>query len=227
MKRLTYTVVTVFSLLSVMKASATSDCDDLLSKLDVKKIVVQEAERVSFPPELALAVARVESGFMPCAISRAGAVGVMQLLPTTARHEFGLQYDELFYTRLNINTGIRYLKNLHARYGRLDISLSHYHGGAGVRLGDGTLRVIPGTRNYVNRVLHYARYYSRSPLITKVDWTRYHSYLHPEAPVSYPVESWRASSEHFSHKYSGKYYALKQRDRARRDAVRRWERIYH
>jgi len=52
---------------------------------DIKRIIVEEAENSRVPTALALAVARIESDFDPNALSSAGARGVMQIMPATAR----------------------------------------------------------------------------------------------------------------------------------------------
>tara|TARA_B100000315_G_scaffold260857_1_gene326436 strand:- start:8524 stop:9525 length:1002 start_codon:yes stop_codon:yes gene_type:complete len=101
-----------------------------VSRAEIKKIVVEEAQNSSVPPALALAVAKVESDFNPTALSTAGARGVMQLMPKTAKDEFGVDKDELWQARLNIQLGIDYLAKLRRQYGgNWELALSHYNGG--------------------------------------------------------------------------------------------------
>lgn len=117
-------------------------------------MVVQEALRSDrVPASLALAVAQAESDFVADAVSSAGARGVMQIMPATARGEFGVAADELWNPRLNIQLGVAFLDGLIERYdGRWDLALSHYNGGS--RVGSGKeARVIPATRAYVDKVL--------------------------------------------------------------------------
>ena len=125
----------------------------------IMRMVADEALRQGLAPELALAVAHAESHFRPTAVSRAGARGVMQIMPRTARDLYGLGPEALFDPAINIRTGIHYLRRLIRTYGRKTIALSHYNGGSGVRSADGRLRVLPATRGYVRRVLSLeARY---------------------------------------------------------------------
>lgn len=128
--------------------------------LDVQRMVVEEAVNSRVPPSLALAVARVESNFQPTALSPAGARGVMQLMPKTARDVFGVGQDQLWNARLNIRLGIAFLEQLYDQYGqRWDLALSHYNGGT---LAGGSGRTaIPHsfTRKYVADVLHWQRVY--------------------------------------------------------------------
>jgi len=119
----------------------------------VKTIVVEEARALGVDPALALAIAQVESDFNPNAVSHVGARGVMQIMPKTAKDEFGLNPSILFDARINIRTGITFIKQLKQRYGDIEFALSHYNGGSRVTGPDGQLRVIPATRGYVDKVL--------------------------------------------------------------------------
>jgi len=129
------------------------------SRNNIKKIIVEEAMNSIVPAELALAVAKVESDFNPAALSSAGARGVMQIMPRTARGEFGISDEELWNARLNIQLGIDYLAQLYRQYGgRWDLALSHYNGGT--LRGHGS-RAKPHryTRNYVRSVNRWWRRY--------------------------------------------------------------------
>ncbi len=121
---------------------------------DIQHMVVEEAARAGLSPELALAVAKVESGFNAAALSSAGARGVMQIMPATARGEFGVGADLLWSPAVNIRLGVAYLKGLLDYYGREEFALSHYNGGS--RVGPPPYsQVIPETRDYVNAVLSW------------------------------------------------------------------------
>ena len=126
----------------------------------LQRLVVEEALATArVPPSLALAVARVESNFRDDALSSAGARGVMQIMPATARGEYGVGADELWNARLNIQLGIDFLDRLIARYGgRWDLALSHYNGGSVA--GEGArARPLAATRDYVDTVLSWERRY--------------------------------------------------------------------
>lgn len=121
---------------------------------DIQSRIVAEAKRQNMPPSLALAIAKVESNFNSHALSGAGARGVMQIMPRTAEHVFGVPRSRLFEPDVNITLGVKFIKKLLERYdGRLDIALSHYNGGSGVKNRLGEFRVIPATRLYVDKVL--------------------------------------------------------------------------
>ncbi len=126
---------------------------------EIKALVVEEAERMRISPSLALAVAHAESNFNPRAQSRAGARGVMQIMPATARYEYGIKPALLWNPRINVRLGLHFLKRLLDRYrGRVDLALSYYNGGSAV--GDlPSARVIPATRSYVYRVQRLRAHY--------------------------------------------------------------------
>ncbi|WP_299071851.1 lytic transglycosylase domain-containing protein [uncultured Paraglaciecola sp.] len=127
---------------------------------EIKKIVIEQAKIIGVEPALALGIARVESNFNPLALSSAGAKGVMQIMPQTAKLEFGVPSYKLYNPTTNIKIGIEFIKHLIEVYdGRVDIALSHYNGGSRVRSATGELGVIPATKQYVRSVLQYAHQY--------------------------------------------------------------------
>ncbi len=126
----------------------------------VMALVVREANDLGVSPSLALAVAHTESNFNPRALSASGARGVMQIMPATARGEYGIAPDRLWDPRTNIRLGLHFLKRLQRRYGRTDLALSHYNGGSAVGRPP-RARIIPATRPYVARVQRLQAMYRR------------------------------------------------------------------
>lgn len=127
---------------------------------EVLKILEEETRHSNVSLALAKAVAKVESGFRSNALSPAGARGVMQIMPATARGEFGVDPDTLWDPRVNIRLGVRFLGQLIDRYGSVDIALSHYNGGS--RVGPpGRAKVIPATQPYVDAVNAWMTFYLR------------------------------------------------------------------
>jgi hypothetical protein len=144
----------------VCTLAQTAGADD---QRRVQRIVAEEAvENGTVPVSLALAVARVESNFDPRAHSHAGARGVMQIMPATARGEFGVRAKELWHPRTNARLGVRYLAKLYYHYGhRWDLALSHYNGGGLKRDRRGSWIPHSYTRSYVSNVLQHSRRYER------------------------------------------------------------------
>jgi soluble lytic murein transglycosylase-like protein len=101
---------------------------------------------------LVRAVIVVESGFNPKAVSRKGAVGLMQLLPATAQR-YGVK--DRFDPEQNVRAGVHYLHDLLARYGsNIELALAAYNAGedAVERYGR-QIPPFPETRNYVPSVM--------------------------------------------------------------------------
>ncbi len=153
----------LFALLCSLGLSACADAAStsrpVTNKAEIKRMVVVEARAMGVPPDLALAMAHAESSFDPLAHSHAGARGVMQIMPATARGEYGIEADALWDPRLNVRLGLHFMRRLIDRYqGRVDLALSYYNGGSRVgRLPNA--RVIPATRRYVARVLQLRDHY--------------------------------------------------------------------
>jgi len=116
----------------------------------VEKLVREAADRHQVDPALVRAVIETESNWNPSAVSRKGALGLMQLIPTTAQR-FGA--DDAFSPKQNVDAGVRYLKTLLERYnGNLDLALAAYNAGEGAVDRAHGVPAYRETRNYVQRV---------------------------------------------------------------------------
>lgn len=99
---------------------------------DLAGTIYDMASSEGVDPVLAFRLVRVESGFDPRAKSRAGAIGLAQVLPSTARlYEPGLSVEQLYEPATNLRLGFRYLHDLMARYGTLNHALVAYNRGPG------------------------------------------------------------------------------------------------
>ncbi|GAC1687366.1 MAG: hypothetical protein PVS2B2_26220 [Candidatus Acidiferrum sp.] len=115
-----------------------------------EKLVKEAAERHRIDPALVRAVIATESNWNAGAVSRRGAVGLMQLIPTTAER-FGV--NDLFSPQQNVDAGVRYLKKLLDRYnGNLDLALAAYNAGEGAVDRAHGIPAFRETRNYVQKV---------------------------------------------------------------------------
>lgn len=111
------------------------------------------AERYGVPRRLVSAVIRAESGFDPKAVSRKGARGLMQLMPSTASM---LGVRDSFDPRQNIDGGVRHLRGLMDRFANnLPLAIAAYNAGESAVLAHGGIPPYPETREYVNRVLRF------------------------------------------------------------------------
>lgn len=116
----------------------------------ISRYVEEYSRRYELDPHLVLAVIEVESGFDHQAISRAGAQGLMQIMPATQR-DLGLVSP--FDPRENIEAGVRYLKMLMDRFPDITLALAAYNAGpANVERYNG-IPPFRETQGYVRKVL--------------------------------------------------------------------------
>jgi soluble lytic murein transglycosylase-like protein len=104
---------------------------------ELARVIVDEARRHQIDPALVLAVMHVESRFDTFAVSPVGALGLMQLLPSTAA-EMAAREDvpwegprTLFDPVANVKLGVAYLRELLDRYGEVRVALAAYNWGPG------------------------------------------------------------------------------------------------
>lgn len=152
-------------------------------EINLDKIFEEASQKHGIPKKLLQAVAKVESNFNPKAVSKAGASGVMQLMPATAK---GLGVTDVFDAKQNINGGAKYLSSLYKKYDRdLDLTLAGYNAGPGNVSKYGGVPPFKETQNYIVKVkealagevgqLHFARSQPPSgtnPIITQQPQTK-------------------------------------------------------
>jgi soluble lytic murein transglycosylase len=130
-----------------------------VANLELEQAVVRAAQQHHVQPALLLAVIKAESSFNPTVISKAGAVGLMQLIPETAiRHGVHNLYD----ANDNITGGAKHLRYLLNRFhGNVQLALAAYN--AGERTVDryGQIPPYKETQDYVKKVLIYYRGYRK------------------------------------------------------------------
>lgn len=117
---------------------------------EVDQSIVMAAARHNVDPNLVRAVIRVESNFNSNAVSRTGAMGLMQLMPKTARQ---LKVKNPFDPEQNVDAGVRHLKYLLENYnGDVNLTLAAYNAGEGaVRRSAGIPRIAE-TQDYVRKI---------------------------------------------------------------------------
>jgi membrane-bound lytic murein transglycosylase B len=128
---------------------------DLSEQRIIEQTVQEAAEKYNLLPELINAVIRAESNFEVQAVSSAGAQGLMQLMPATAK-ELGV--NNPFDIEQNIDGGAKYLRMMLDRFGgNVRKALAAYNAGPGTVSKYGGRVPYPETRQYVQRVLRFSK----------------------------------------------------------------------
>ena len=137
---------------------------------EIDESIVMAAARHNVDPNLVRAVVKVESNFNSNAVSRKGAMGLMQLMPSTAR---SLNVKNPFDPNQNVDAGVRHLKQLLENYGGdVNLTLAAYNAGSGAVARSAGVPHFAETQNYVRRIT--SLYYGGSDLT-------------PESPRHNPV----------------------------------------
>jgi hypothetical protein len=121
-----------------------------VSPEEVDQAIVMAAARHNVDPNLVRSVVKVESNFNSNAVSRKGAMGLMQLMPKTARE---LKVKNPFDPQQNVDAGVRHLKYLLENYnGDVNLTLAAYNAGEGAVRRSAGVPQYSETQDYVRKI---------------------------------------------------------------------------
>lgn len=152
-KKIVLTAIALVSFLSVNAQAA-------ISEDTVKESIVKHSVELGIDPALALSIAKKESGFKHELRSPHGAVGVFQILPSTAKR---IGYNP-YYLNENIKAGLTYYKMMYKMFGSTELALAAYNAGPGnVKKYGGTIPPFQETRRFVNVIMQDYHKLKRNP----------------------------------------------------------------
>lgn len=137
----------------ILRESGASLGGGNLTSTAFDDLISSASGRYNVDPDLIRAVIKTESDFNTNARSNKGAMGLMQLMPDTARMH---NVSDAYNPNENVEGGVRHLRMLLERYqGNLELSLAAYNAGAGAVEKHGGIPPYNETREYVRKVLRF------------------------------------------------------------------------
>lgn len=159
-KKIVLTTIVMLTFLCVNAKAAVSE--DV-----VKETIVKHSLEMGIDPELALSIAKKESGFKHELKSSHGAVGVFQLLPSTANR---LGFNP-YYLSENVKAGLTYYKMMYKMFGSTELALAAYNAGPGnVKRFGGQIPPYRETKRFVNVIMqdYKMQKLNPDPVIVKI-----------------------------------------------------------
>ena len=141
---------TVIAAIALMTMTCLQSVSAQVTEDMVKEKIVKHSIEMNVDPALALSIAKKESGFRHELKSRHGAVGVFQLLPSTANR---MGYNP-YYLSENIKAGLTYYKMMYKMFGSTELALAAYNAGPGnVKRHGGKIPPYAETKRFVNVIM--------------------------------------------------------------------------
>ena len=148
-------VLTAIALVSLTVSAQAGIPEDV-----VKESIIKHSMEMGVDPALALSIAKKESGFKHELKSPYGAVGVFQVLPSTAK-KIGFNP---YYLNENIKAGLTYYKMMYKMFGSTELALAAYNAGPGnVKKYGGTIPPFRETKRFVNVIMQDYQNFKQNP----------------------------------------------------------------
>ena len=148
-------VLTAIALVSLTVSAQAGIPEDV-----VKESIIKHSMEMGVDPALALSIAKKESGFKHELKSPYGAVGVFQVLPSTAK-KIGFNP---YYLNENIKAGLTYYKMMYKMFGSTELALAAYNAGPGnVKKYGGTIPPFRETKRFVNIIMQDYQNFKQNP----------------------------------------------------------------
>ncbi len=145
-KVIVYLVLVMLSVINVcLETRAEAD-----SKVNVKGLIVKHSMEMGIDPAIALSIAKAESGFCHHKKSPYGAIGVFQLMPSTAKR---LGYNP-YHIQDNIKAGIAYYKMMYKMFGTMELALAAYNAGPGNVKKYNGVPPFAETKKFVSKIMN-------------------------------------------------------------------------
>lgn len=128
---------------------------------EIKAMIVAQAIELGVDPSLALSLAKVESNFRPEARSAAGAVGLYQLMPITAK-KLGVNP---YTIEGNIRGGLKYYLMMYKMFGSKELALAAYNAGPGNVKKFNAVPPFAETQRFVNKIISQQQLHRNDPCI--------------------------------------------------------------
>ena len=149
-------VLTAIALVSFLNVNAQAAVPEDV----IKDSIVKNSMEMGVDPALALSIAKKESGFKHELKSPYGAVGVFQVLPSTAKK---IGYNP-YYLNENIKAGLTYYKMMYKMFGSTELALAAYNAGPGnVKKYGGTIPPFKETKRFVNVIMQDYQHFKQNP----------------------------------------------------------------
>ena len=111
------------------------------------------AAKYGISPAFLAAEMKQESNVNPNAVSSTGAIGLLQIEPSTGMSECGLSATQLYDPTTNLNCGAKYLADIYSKYGSYEYAAAGYYGGPGT--SPVSQKGTPTVQQYVSSVMNH------------------------------------------------------------------------